>query len=186
MGIMSRMLRLCKADVHGVMDQLEDKELLLKQYLREMEASLDHKEQVLRHLTDRINHLNARVSRHDQEEQKVEQDLTVALKKEKDDIARALIRNRRLLANTSRHLNEQIAALTGERNQLKDTLSNQRLQYETLQARANTWCSRTGGPLFADISRSEIGNTDCYEPNDEEIELELIQRKESLSKGDTA
>ena len=45
MGIMTRMLRLCKADVHGVMDQLEDKGLLLKQYLREMETSLGHKEQ---------------------------------------------------------------------------------------------------------------------------------------------
>ena len=32
MGIMTRIMRLCKADLHGVMDQLEDKELLLKQY----------------------------------------------------------------------------------------------------------------------------------------------------------
>ena len=44
MGIMSRMLRLWKADLHGVMDQLEDKALVLKQYLREMEVSLKQKQ----------------------------------------------------------------------------------------------------------------------------------------------
>ena len=55
MGIMTRMLRLCKADVHGVMDQLEDKGLLLKQYLREMETSLGHKEQQVNALTQRID-----------------------------------------------------------------------------------------------------------------------------------
>ena len=38
MGILSRVVRLCKADLHGVMDQMEDKELLLKQHLREMQA----------------------------------------------------------------------------------------------------------------------------------------------------
>ena len=34
MGIMTRFMRLCKADMHGVIDRLEDKGLLLKQYLR--------------------------------------------------------------------------------------------------------------------------------------------------------
>ena len=32
MGIFSRMVKLCTADLHGVMDQLEDKGLLLKQH----------------------------------------------------------------------------------------------------------------------------------------------------------
>ena len=40
MGIMARVIRLCKADLHGVMDQLEDKDLLLKQHLREMQAAM--------------------------------------------------------------------------------------------------------------------------------------------------
>jgi len=40
MGIMTRFTRIFKADIHGVMDQIENKELILKQGLREMEASL--------------------------------------------------------------------------------------------------------------------------------------------------
>ena len=76
MGIMTRMLRLCKADVHGVMDQLEDKGLLLKQYLREMETSLGHKGAAGRtRLTQRIGRLTGQIARHGQEMDKLERDL---------------------------------------------------------------------------------------------------------------
>lgn len=40
MGVLSRVVRLCKADLHGVMDQMEDKDPLLRQHLREMEAAM--------------------------------------------------------------------------------------------------------------------------------------------------
>ena len=44
MAIITRMIRLFKADIHGVMDQIEDQGLLLKQHLRDMEATLVQKE----------------------------------------------------------------------------------------------------------------------------------------------
>ena len=54
MGILSRFFRICKSDIHGVMDLLEDRELLLKQHIRDMEtaladdrAGLNRKEQAL-------------------------------------------------------------------------------------------------------------------------------------------
>jgi hypothetical protein len=40
MAILARIIRLFKADIHGVMDQIEDQGLLLKQHLRDMEDSL--------------------------------------------------------------------------------------------------------------------------------------------------
>ena len=44
MGIMTRVVKIFKADIHGVMDQLEDPSLLLKQHLRDMEEALNEKE----------------------------------------------------------------------------------------------------------------------------------------------
>ena len=52
MGIMTRIMRVWRADLHGVMDQLEDKGLLLKQYLREMEDSLQQKTARCEQLTE--------------------------------------------------------------------------------------------------------------------------------------
>ena len=44
MGIASRMVNIFKADIHGVMDQFEDRVLLLKQHLRDMAQTLNQKE----------------------------------------------------------------------------------------------------------------------------------------------
>lgn len=186
MGIMTRMLRLCKADVHGVMDQLEDKGLLLKQYLREMEASLGHKAQQVSTLTRRIGRLTGQISRHAGEMNKLERDLTLALQKEKDDIARMLIRRRRALEAASSHLKEQIDTMTHEKTQLSETLSQQRLQYETLKAKADTYCFQATDRLFETASGRHAGTVYSTEPVDEEIELELLTRKEALQKGGTS
>ncbi|MBW1694925.1 MAG: PspA/IM30 family protein, partial [Deltaproteobacteria bacterium] len=50
MGVFTRIVRICKADIHGVMDQLEDQGLLLKQHLRDMEKALSQKEARLKKL----------------------------------------------------------------------------------------------------------------------------------------
>jgi len=185
MGIMTRMLRLCKADVHGVMDQLEDKGLLLKQYLREMETSLGHKEQQANALTQRIGRLTGQIARHAQEMDKLEQDLVLALKKEKDDIARMLIPRRRALETATGHLTDQIAAMTQEKKQLAETLAHQRLQYETLRAKADAFHHQAADRLFETASRHNAGTIYSIDPGDEEIELELLARKEALQKGET-
>lgn len=186
MGIMTRILRLCKADVHGVMDQLEDKGLLLKQHIREMEASLDHKEQQLRRLTHRIDRLTGQIARQGEEMDKLEQELTLALEKERDDMARMLIRRRRALEATSGHLKEQMERMTQETTQLSETLADQRLEYETLRAKADTYCRHAGDRLFEAVSHHSAGPYFSVDPIDEEIELELLQRKEALQKGATS
>ena len=56
MGIMTRFTRLCKADLHGVLDQLEDKGLLLKQSLRDMESEIGRKETKLGQMTTERDH----------------------------------------------------------------------------------------------------------------------------------
>ena len=186
MGIMTRMLRLCKADVHGVMDQLEDKGLLLKQYLREMEASLDHKERQVNALSQNHTDLSRQIARHQEEMNKLEGDLNLAVQKEKDDIARMLIRRRRTLESACRHLQVQLETLSQEESALAATVADQRLQYETLKAKADAYCRRSGRLQAAVPADSVAGEWAPIEPKDEEIELELLQRKEALLKGGPA
>ena len=185
MGIMTRMLRLCQADVHGVMDQLEDKGLLLKQYVREMETSLGTKGQQLRGLMARINRLNRQIAFHRQETDKLEQDLTLALKKGKDDIARMLIRKRRALAAASSHLNERVETMSQEKALLSETLAEQRLQYETLKVRADAYDRRADKRLFDNGPQHGLGEWIDVDADEKQIELELLERKDALQKGAT-
>jgi len=183
MAIMTRMLRLCKADVHGVMDQLEDKELLLKQYLREMEASLDQKERQIAALSQRHTDLKRRIAGHKEEMDKLEDDLDLAVQKERDDIARALIRRRRALESACRHLQAQMETLTQEESALAAAVADQRLQYDALKAKAEAYCHRTGRGAFSIRADPVPGEWAPIDPKEEEIELELLQRKEALLKG---
>jgi len=62
MGIFTRIIRLCKADMHGVMDQMEDQGLLLKQHLRDMETALNRKEMYLKQMKQSKNNWNRTVT----------------------------------------------------------------------------------------------------------------------------
>ncbi|BBO87298.1 PspA/IM30 family protein [Desulfosarcina ovata] len=185
MSIMTRLLRLCKADVHGVMDQLEDKGLLLRQYLREMEASLDHKSRQLAGLTERKERLQSQMACHAEEIQNIEPDLNLALEKAKDDIARMLIRRRRTLEATVRHLDEQLATLTREKTGLNEILSQQQLQFEALKTKADRYCQRSEDGCFEQSARDFPIAVYPAEASDEAIELELLRRKTAMQKGDT-
>ena len=186
MGILSRMLRLCKADVHGVMDQLEDKGLLLKQYLREMEASLEEKETRLTQIERTSRHVERDQAQRHEEMQKLEKDLDLAVRKGKDDIARMLIRKRRTLQAGCEHLEYQIKSLAEERSSLSEILAQQRLQYDQLNVKTATFCRQAEQSVFNEASVTADASYGWAAPTDEEIELELLQRKEAMSQGGAA
>jgi phage shock protein A len=186
MTIMTRFVRLFKADVHGVMDQLEDKGLLLRQYLREMETSLRQKEAQLDTLSERVTRLDTHAERYTEEMKKLDQDVNLALSKNKDDIARRLIRRHRELDIAVGHLKAQIEAALQENTRLGQTIGDQKLQYETFQARADTWHQPCENDTFASAARSFPADRHRPDVRDEEIELELIRRKEALTIGGAA
>jgi phage shock protein A len=183
MSIFSRMFRLCKADLHGVMDQLEDKGLLLKQCLREMEESLKHKEGRLDQIDRAGEQIRRALDRHNEESVKLEQDLELAVGKEKDEIARMLIRKRRTLQGGCGQLQRQLEALEEERGQVAGTLEKQRLQYDQLKAKAGAFCRQAEDRRFEEPLETMDGAFAWQTPSEQEIELELLQRKEAARKG---
>jgi phage shock protein A len=183
MAILSRMMRLFKADVHGVMDQLEDKRLLLKQYLREMEASLEDKEGRLNRIEQSIRQAENDHGQRKEEVHKLENDLDLAVRKEKDDIARMLIRKRRSLQGSCEQLKHQIEALTQENSRLSEILARQRLQYDQLKVKVAAFSQQASSEGFDDVIAPEGVSQAWRAPTEEEIELELLQRKEAMQEG---
>jgi len=171
MSIMTRVLRIFKADMHGVMDQLEDKDLLLKQYLREMETDLQRKEACLQHLTQRDRQVQADHALHTQEIEQLEQDLNLALRKEKDDIARLLIRRQRTQQKQCEYLQHKRESLQEDYTQLAQLIEDQRLRYETLKVKAEAFYTQKEHNTFAGS---------LFPIDEEEIELELMVRKEQM------
>lgn len=182
MGIMTRILRLWKADIHGVMDQLEDKELLLKQYLREMENDLQKKEGRLQQLAAACGKTNIDLAARRQEIDKLEKDLRLALRKENDEIAKALIRKQRIQHKHCEHLQQQRQALVEEQEHLSGVLDEQRLQYDSLKAKAATYCCQAQTNSFTEADNIFSAASNVFAIDEDEIDLELMRRKETLQK----
>lgn len=178
MGIMNRILRIWKADIHGFMDRLEDQDLLLRQYLREMEQCLQQKEQRINHLAERSRVVQIDLSARENEIEKLENDLKLALHKKNDNIATLLIRKQMVEQEHCAHLQRQQASFLEEQKQLVDLLNEQQLRYETLKVKASTFLQRnekrTAYGIEEPIHKRVGGST----VNEDEIELELIRRKE--------
>jgi phage shock protein A len=112
MALVARMIRLFKADLHGVMDQIEDQELLLKQHLRDMQAALMQKEAKLKHICRARDQARREYENADKERDRLEKDLVIAIKNDKDDISRMLIKKLKPLTGIQTDRREHIDRLS--------------------------------------------------------------------------
>ncbi len=186
MGIMTRFFRLWKADMHGVMDQLEDKALLLKQHLREMENSLQQKQAHLAQVRRTCEQIANDLTMRDKERKKVETDIELAVRKDKDDIARKLIRKRLCLQTDAERLNAQLEQLNEDEKRLSSTLSEQQLQYEQLKVKAAAYCQQAERQSTNMDGTGWMTATPHGLATDEEVELELLRCKDVFSGGGDA
>lgn len=94
MALISRITRLFKADLHDVIDQLEEPQLLLKQSIREMVAALDDDRQQLNVLQQRVSQSSAAIGELEADINKIEAELDVCFNAENEALARVVLRRK--------------------------------------------------------------------------------------------
>ncbi|MFC1895523.1 PspA/IM30 family protein [Thermodesulfobacteriota bacterium] len=181
MGILTRIVRIFRADVHGVMDQLEDKELFLKQSLREMREEVERSEARMNEMEVSRHHMEGLVTRYEQEAEKVDQEITLAIQKGEESIARVLIKKRQHLEMHMDELGRRRAQLEQEMSRVGEDLREQKLQYENIRIRSETYLQNRRQETWL---RSPGGHLSfCEVPSDAQVELELIRRREAMEGG---
>ena len=188
MGIIARVVNIFKADIHGVMDQLEDQGLLLKQYLRDMEDALGANEAKLSSKIAARAQAQQQSDKFLKQTQLIEHDLEVVIKKDQDDIARMLIRKIKPLENLREEIARRISELDEEIAVLKDRMAQQQLAYEQIRHRSLDYCQRNRSRIRQEDIFGGLPGSHPGELSQEEIELELLKRKEALeiSQGDVS
>ena len=181
MGIMTRMINIFKADIHGVMDQLENREFMLKQHLRDMEEILARKDARLKRMLVSKNRIQHQREKYRQQCQKLEQDLTAAIEKDKTQIARLLIRKMKPLKQMQEELDRFIQSLSAEIIQLQEGLEQQRMQYEQLRYRSVAYFRKTEMPPWENTLPPIAADEAIAEMTDEEVEMELLKRREVMN-----
>ena len=180
MAILARIIKIFKADIHGVMDHLEDRELLLKQHLRDMEDALYHKQNNLTRITALRNQGQKDLAGYKQQMEAMEHDLTVAVRKERDDIARMLIRKMKPLENLIGELACQLKTWDDEMLEVSNQLQRQRQRYAQFKYRIAEYRHKTQMQQWEKDAIDPASDNGYGEPTDQEVDLELIKRKEAL------
>jgi phage shock protein A len=183
MAILARIIQLFKADIHGVMDQIEDQGLLLKQHLRNMEASLTEKEMKLKKMSFLLDQSQQEHQKGERETGNLEQDLAVAIKKDRDDIARMLIKKLKPLTRLQSERRDHISRLRHEIDQSHAHIQEQRIQYDQLRQKATEYFYRQEQQNWEPIRPAAPTGFRLNELSEEEVELELLRRKEAMKGG---
>lgn len=94
MALINRISRLFRADLHAVLDRIEEPDILLRQAVHDMEDSLAQEEQHLKQLHQSVADNQQRVRELDEFLQQSAEELDLCLDSGKDELARSLLRRR--------------------------------------------------------------------------------------------
>ena len=182
MKVLPRLIQLYKADVHGALDRLEDKTLLLKQCFREMDEDLSRKDLLVSDLKKKKHQIQDDMDHCNKKFEKIGKDLGLTLRKEKDDIARMLIRRRFHLEENQKRLRQEYNDINNRIKELLTRLKDQKQRYKKIQANAIAFNLKNGHSPLNGNGCQWKESAELPVVTKQEIELELLQLKESFKK----
>jgi phage shock protein A len=172
--MLTRLTQLFRADVHAVLDRIEEPEQLLRQSLRDMADALHTASRKL----DQDRQRRAAMIRRQQEISvtlaTLGDELELCLDAGNEDLARVLLRRRlegeRLLA----HLLRQTGRLDAELVDAQRTLEQQRAQFEQLRQQAEAQAPGSDTDASAPAWSAEQ-----FSVSDADVELALLRARRS-------
>jgi phage shock protein A len=175
--LFDRITTLVRADAHGVVESLEERSLLLKQYLREAELELNRKRAQIETLREEEKRLREVLAQREEESRALDEDVALALAEEKEDLARFAIRRLLPRREEAKAAGARLEQLATEGQALAARLAEQERQFETLRTRVRTELAREPS---LDEPRTWLAEPVVTE---EEVELELIRRRRGAEGG---
>lgn len=177
MALINRLARLFQADMHAVLDRLEEPEALLKHAIREMEEELAGCERRIRCLQQEQQQLLQRQSEVEQSLVRIDEELEICFGSGNESLARPLVKRKlegqlflraigRRRETIEKTLREQQSRLQENRTQFE----SMRQKAELLSAEALSSASGPGDPF------AQAGSEFCVQEAD--IEVAMLREKQ--------
>jgi phage shock protein A len=170
MALINRMSRLFTADVHAVLDRIEEPDVLLKHAIREMEEELARTEQrarVLEHergtLADRHRKVQAVLV-------ELTEQLDVCFADGNDELARKVIKRRLETERLERHVTERRQAVDKNLALHQKAVDEQREQLDVMRQKAELLTTAPSGG-------DEWGNTE-FAVGEADVEVAFLRERQ--------
>ncbi len=181
MPIFNRLKRLFRADIHAILDLVEEPEAVLKQAIREMEELLDQKRSQLARIEKTIEGLRAGAAQLEKELNAVGEDLELCLREGSEELARKTIGRKLALKKKQTVLEQRLEELEKVREELTREVDFQQDQVESIQEKAQIFSQAEPEDSPFVLAEAIIRKADApgarSEPQvtDEEVELEWMR-----------
>jgi phage shock protein A len=169
MALINRMARLFTADVHAVLDRIEEPDVLLRHAVREMEEELARGEQRLRALEHEHEALGERRRKSEAARAELDEQLDVCFANGNDELARKVIRRKLETERLERHLAERGAALAKELAAQRAVVDEQREQLDVMRQKAELLAATPAG--------EDRGHRD-FAVGDAEVEVAFLRERQ--------
>ena len=133
MALITRVARLFRADLHAVLDRLEEPETLLRQALREMEEAQGREEQRLKPLDQALAQAATRAADLRETLGATDAQVVASLQAGQDDLARAVIRRRLEVEQALKALTRRRAELEAMHAELAARVREDRSRLEAMR-----------------------------------------------------
>jgi phage shock protein A len=176
MKVLDRFTTLLRADAHGLMENLEERSLVIKQHLRDADLALEAKRRKLAKFEEERRLLEAQRVDLDEELVAIDADVELALAQGEEELARYAVRRLLPRREARQRLDARATALTAEVEALSVELAGQQAEFEDLSRSAEA-------ELLALDRRASAGGESSETAShgrpavEEAVELELLRRR---------
>jgi phage shock protein A len=145
MALINRMSRLFTADVHAVLDRIEEPDVLLKHAIREMEEELARSEQRVKHLEHERTTLADRHRKVQAVLAELGEQLDVCFGNGNEDLARKVIKRKLETERLDKHVAERRAAVDKLLVERRATADEQREHLDVMRQKAELLADTPSG-----------------------------------------
>lgn len=173
MALVTRVSRLFRADLHAVLDRVEEPEVVLRQAIREMEEELTGDEHRVKLITHEQEQLITRASDIEHSLGDIEEELDVCFASEKDDLARVLVKRRLEAERLQKHISRKHDALQQTLTGLETRLKENRTRLDSMRQKAEL-LSEDKTPDYAE----DAWGVPDISVQDEDVEVAFLREKQ--------
>jgi len=177
MALIRRMSKLFSADLHAVLDRMEEPEVLLKQAIRDMEEELAKQEQRIKWLRREKEQLTSREHELHTTPVEIDKKLDLCFEGGKDDLAKKLIRRKLQAERLAQHVKTKHEAAAKTLAEYEADLEENQERLEGMRQRAECFVAD------ASVERAERSFADADLPiGEDEVEVAYLREKQRRSK----
>jgi len=171
MALITRFTRLFRADMHAVLDRLEEPAVLLRQAIREMEDEIANGARSLKAWETEREQLAVRLQELQAMLAKVADELTLCFDAGNEALARTLLRRRLENERLAKHLEQHLARLTQLIAEQSNLLDEQRRRLEGMRQKASVF-------EVEPVSPDAAAKPHDFAVTDADVELALLREQQ--------